>query len=285
MLDRFKRLESFRAWVSCSSVTQAAKLLHKVPSAVSYDLAALQRDLGITLLIKNGRGLALTVQGRILAEAVQRADRDFQRTLQRLSQNHAQQEPLRVCAVSGFGRYRLVPNLLHALPKDRPLEVSLAVAEQVLRQVETGTCDFGLSYKPLVSTSVSVIPITDERLVMIGPPQIKQPKRSELAKLSFITYDEFEYVYQHWFAAQGIAPPERWQRSDHYQELEEAIAAVRARRGFCVVPLDSVRLESPETLQVFSRGLKACRNTVYLLVQPNLRDSSDVALIQNCVQL
>jgi DNA-binding transcriptional LysR family regulator len=285
MLNRFKRLESFRAVVAHGGVTAAALMLHKAASAVSYDLTALQQELGVRLLSKQGRGLVLTPQGRILAEAVARADRDFQRTLQRLQDPQAAREPLRICAVSGFGRYRLATNLMRTLPKDRPLEIALAIAENVLRDVESGQFAYGLSYKPLTSNTLSMVRVAEEQLVLIGPAKAKVPKRIEITHLPFITYDEFEFVYHAWFAAQALAPPERWHRVDHYQELEEAIAAVKADRGYCVVPWDAAKhLVEQGAIQVFKQRMRICRNAVYLLSQPHFKDSEDAKMIQAAVR-
>jgi DNA-binding transcriptional LysR family regulator len=285
-VDRFKRLASFRAIATYGSVTQAALHLHKVPSAVSYDLHALQRELGLTLLVKHGRGIRLTPQGEIFAEAVARAYRDFDRTLDRLHRPHVNDEPLRVCAVSGFGRYRLAPALLRALPESRPLELNLATAENVLRSVETGASTFGVSYKPLVSSTLIVTRIGEERVILIGPSSHRQPRRCDIAQLPFITYDEFEYVYTAWFRTHDIAVPERWNRLDHAQELEEAIEAVVAGRGYCIVPADAAsRAIESGAARLCNASRRACRNPIYLLTPPSLRESEDALLISRAAEI
>ncbi|MGW0594669.1 LysR family transcriptional regulator [Streptosporangium sp. NPDC002607] len=62
-----RRLLVLRAFVLSDSVTATAAALHLTPSAVSQQLAALEREVGHTLVVRTGRKLALTPAGRILA--------------------------------------------------------------------------------------------------------------------------------------------------------------------------------------------------------------------------
>jgi DNA-binding transcriptional LysR family regulator len=66
MLD-VQRLRVFRAVVASGSVQAAADHLGYTPSAVSQHLAALQRETGLTLFEKAGRGIAPTPAALVLA--------------------------------------------------------------------------------------------------------------------------------------------------------------------------------------------------------------------------
>src|SRR6478609_1253239 len=61
------RLRVFRAVVASGTVQAAAGNLGYSPSAVSQHLAALQRETGLTLFEKAGRGIVPTAAGRMLA--------------------------------------------------------------------------------------------------------------------------------------------------------------------------------------------------------------------------
>ena len=61
------RLRVFRAVVASGTVQAAAGHLGYSPSAVSQHLAALQRETGLTLFEKSGRGIVPTAAGRLLA--------------------------------------------------------------------------------------------------------------------------------------------------------------------------------------------------------------------------
>lgn len=67
MLD-LHRLRVLRAVAAAGSVNRAAAGLGYSPSAISQHLSALQRETGLGLVERHGRGIALTSAGRTLAE-------------------------------------------------------------------------------------------------------------------------------------------------------------------------------------------------------------------------
>ncbi len=71
MLD-VHRLRVFRSVVASGSVQAAAANLGYTPSAVSQHLTALQRETGLTLLARAGRGLRPTAAGHALAAEADR---------------------------------------------------------------------------------------------------------------------------------------------------------------------------------------------------------------------
>lgn len=64
-----RALETLRAVRSQGGVTAAAAVVHLTPSAVSQQLAALTREMGVPLTERVGRGLRLTLAGEALADA------------------------------------------------------------------------------------------------------------------------------------------------------------------------------------------------------------------------
>ena len=63
-----RRLELLRELSDRGSVTAVAAALHLTPSAVSQQLKTLEREAGVPLTERAGRGLALTTAGHALAE-------------------------------------------------------------------------------------------------------------------------------------------------------------------------------------------------------------------------
>lgn len=64
-----QRLELLRELAERQSVTEVAKALHRTPSAVSQQLKVLEREAGVPLTERSGRGLVLTDAGRALARS------------------------------------------------------------------------------------------------------------------------------------------------------------------------------------------------------------------------
>ncbi|GAB3409007.1 MULTISPECIES: LysR family transcriptional regulator [Schumannella] len=76
-----RRLDLLRELADRGSVTAVARATHRTPSAVSQQLKALEREVGVPLTERSGRGLVLTGPGRVLADtakdlaaAIQRAE-------------------------------------------------------------------------------------------------------------------------------------------------------------------------------------------------------------------
>jgi DNA-binding transcriptional LysR family regulator len=71
-----QRLELLRELAERHSVTAVARATHRTPSAVSQQLKVLEREAGLPLTERSGRGLVLTDAGRALARpASQRMSR------------------------------------------------------------------------------------------------------------------------------------------------------------------------------------------------------------------
>lgn len=66
MIDR--RLQVLRMVAQRGTVTAAAEALSYTPSAVSQQLRALGRELGVELLVHDGRGVRLSPAGRVLLD-------------------------------------------------------------------------------------------------------------------------------------------------------------------------------------------------------------------------
>ena len=66
------RLRALHAVASYGTVLAAGQALHCTPSAISQQLAKLERETGATLVEKDGRRLRLTQAGRLLADHAER---------------------------------------------------------------------------------------------------------------------------------------------------------------------------------------------------------------------
>jgi DNA-binding transcriptional LysR family regulator len=63
-----KRLELLRELAERGSIAAVAKATHRTPSAVSQQLKVLEREAGVALTERVGRGVVLTGSGRVLAQ-------------------------------------------------------------------------------------------------------------------------------------------------------------------------------------------------------------------------
>jgi DNA-binding transcriptional LysR family regulator len=108
------------AVVDSGGFAQAAQLLSRSQSAVSYAVARLQESLGLALLIVEGRKSVLTPQGRTLLARARNLIKDLE-TLEQLSHSLKQgwESELKLVVDAAFPRVRLlgiVAELQHSCP-------------------------------------------------------------------------------------------------------------------------------------------------------------------------
>jgi len=138
------RLRVLRELAHRGSITAVAEALWLTPSAVSQQLAALERETGVQLVERAGRGVRLTNAGSVLAE---HSERVFEALDEAASALHALQvEPagrLRVASFPSVVRLVLPPvmaRLRERFPALR-LEVEGLEAEQSLEALRLGHAD------------------------------------------------------------------------------------------------------------------------------------------------
>lgn len=150
-----KDVEVFLMVTQTRSLTQAARRLNTTPMTVSRRLASLEEDLGVRLLHRTTRAIALTDEGEeflpyaiTLTETEQSARNLFSPDKQGATGQ------LRITAPSGFGRRTIIP-LLPALMAENPeLKIDFQLSDNVTDIV-------GLGY----DAAIRIAPLRDSRLV------------------------------------------------------------------------------------------------------------------------
>jgi molybdate transport repressor ModE-like protein len=147
MID-VQRLRVLREVARHGSFNRAAAALRFTPSAVSQQIAALERGLGHAVVERSTRGVRLTEPGRMLvetAEAIAAELSDAQQRIDRLSHGAAR---LTVAAFASGGR-RLLPAALASFSAGHP-EVEVTILEREpedgLPLLRHGQADVALAY-------------------------------------------------------------------------------------------------------------------------------------------
>jgi LysR family cyn operon transcriptional activator len=248
-------LRAFHTVCTEGGFGRAAVRLNCTQPAVSYQVRALERDVGAPLFERGGRRAVLTAAGRRLEEFCRRYFAELAQLAAEVTRGEPGRiEPLRIAAVSGFGRYVLFPALTALLQAEGGqatphLDLRFRTAAEVLRLVETGDVDLGVVYLPKVSNYLAFRPLRHEELALIVAPSFRRGALAgrRLGRLAtwesvpFVTYLEGDYVFGRWFDAYFGAQPARTTSVHHFDELEEVIATVALGSAASVVPLDAAR--------------------------------------------
>jgi DNA-binding transcriptional LysR family regulator len=268
-----RRAAVFHAVGSAGGITAAGERLGRSPPTIHADLRRFEKDIGVALTERSGRGLRLTPMGRRVFEVVGRAlsDLDMLSTFART--DAAADLPLRIGSVTAFGRYRLLPALLQRLPTERRLVLTTDSHDALLASLGRGEIDLALTYRPVIAAPLKTMWVAAENLVLVGARDEDAIAAARNGRLRFTTYDEHEYVFGRWFSDAIGAQPPMIHRHDHYGELEEALASVAAGRGATIAPADACRVVDLQPIG------PSCHNDIYMCGTNKALNSTDAALI------
>ncbi|WP_300382867.1 LysR family transcriptional regulator [uncultured Nocardioides sp.] len=188
-----RRLLVFREVARAGSLTAAARALGWTQPAVSQHLAALERSVGLPLVLRGPTGTSLTEAGEVL---LRRADAVA-------AELHAAEEELASLAQLRAGRVRLhcfpsaaatlVPEAVRALATSHPgISVGLVEAEppEALAAVGAGDADlalvFGYDAEPVGLGPLVWRPLLTEPVHLVLPPEGTASSLGALADADWI---------------------------------------------------------------------------------------------------
>lgn len=140
-------LTSLRAVATHGSVVAAADVLGFTPSAVSQQVKRLEKQAGVPLLERVGRGVMLTRHGRHLVDAGSRLLTDLEEIEAGLHrQADAVAGHLRLVAFSTAMRGLVAPAVADLLAAHHDLSIGLSEREpwETIELVASGQCEIGL---------------------------------------------------------------------------------------------------------------------------------------------
>jgi len=171
-MDRYRRMAMLATVVESGSIRRTARELRLSPSAVSQQIKRLEQEIGVTLLRRSTRKLALTEAGEAFYEgcaAMVAAARSAHEGLAALQESAV--GDLRISAPAGFAATHLVTALTPFLASHPALALHLVVTDEPLDIIRERidlaiTIDLALPSSSLVRRHLA-----DWRLVLCASPQ------------------------------------------------------------------------------------------------------------------
>ena len=138
-MDKLSAMRTFVRVVESGSFSAVADELRATQSAISKQVAALERELGTKLLVRTTRSLALTEEGARYFEQVRRLVAEIAEAESSLASAEGQLRGwLRIAASVGYGRLKLMP-LIHSFMATHPdVKVDLRLHDGFVDLVEQG---------------------------------------------------------------------------------------------------------------------------------------------------
>lgn len=169
-MDKLKVFETFVSVATRGSLSAAARAEGVAPAVVSRRLDALEEHLGVKLLVRSTRRLALTHEGTAFLDDCQRILAEVAGAEASVSAGGVQASGhLRVTAPAGFGRRHvapLVPPFHAAHPR---LRISLNLSDRVIDVAGEGY-DCAVRVGDLPDSSLVSIRLADNRRLAVATP-------------------------------------------------------------------------------------------------------------------
>lgn len=236
-MDRLDALTLFLSIVDAGSLAGAARRTRRSPPAVTRGLHELEQQVGLRLVERNTRKLALTDAGRRLAVHARRVLADYEEAMRDAAgEAAAPRGLLRVSAPLVFGRRHMAPVVMAFLDAYPNVSVDLSLADRPIDLLEDGV-DVALRIAHLESSSLVARQVgTVRRIVAASPAYLarygKPAVPRDLARHEIVVFSNRANSADWRFVASGgddmtVRVAGRLQ----VDRAEAAIAAALAGRG------------------------------------------------------
>lgn len=168
------QLRTFLAVEKAGSIKGAAAELMVTQPSVSGAISALEREVGVKLFARRGRGIVSTPAGDALAPFGSRVVGLLEEgKAAAVEAADPERRELKIAAVNTAGEY-IIPAILRAFRRLHPrIDVRLEVGNRarVFHQVELRLADVGVGGSPPESGELEGVPFLDNELVVIASPE------------------------------------------------------------------------------------------------------------------
>lgn len=169
-MDPFLQMNTLLAVARQGSLTHAARELEVTIAMVSKRINALEKRLGVRLLVRTTRNTYLTPEGERYAADCRRILDDLQETETALATTTTVPEGLvRVSTTTGFGRRILTPLLVSFGQQYPKVHIQLGLADALV-DVNAGGFDLAIRFGPLADSQLTSIRLARNQRVLVASP-------------------------------------------------------------------------------------------------------------------
>ena len=274
------KLEYMRQFLAVSkynSLSEAAKVMHRSPSAISLTLKIIQEHTG-EQLFEGERKQTLTPFGEFFHECAMRAVTEHEKAVDDID-NYASGKSgqVRIAAVPSVATH-LIPLVVTEIFRSRPniqLELRDIDSYSVARTIIEGTCDFGIASLSPRSVNLKTELLTEEPFVCIIP------KGHELEKIETpLTWDDlapFKFIANELLVLSNNPNVQKLVSSAPLKIRNVSSLLGFVESGFGITLLPRMASSLAPNLVVKSLEDKSLRRQLYLM-QPANRSLSSATL-------
>ncbi|MAK55964.1 MAG: LysR family transcriptional regulator, partial [Pusillimonas sp.] len=173
-MDKFKQLESFVSVATQGSLSAAARAEGVAPTMMGRRMDALEKRLGVKLLVRSTRRLSLTSEGTAFLEKAQSILKELNDAESQVAQGSAQPSgELRLSAPAGFGRRHIAPLIPGFLQRYPDIKITLDLTDRLVDLIEE-RYDCAIRIGDLDDSQFIGMRLADNRRVIVASPDYLQ---------------------------------------------------------------------------------------------------------------
>ena len=174
-MDKLAAMRAFLEIADQGSLTAAARVLGKSQPTMVRTLANLESELGVRLLRRTTRRLALTEEGQIYLHRARHILAEVTEAELALTATDAiPQGSMRITAPVAFGQWHIAPAITAFLSSYPQVQIDLLLLDRVVNLLEEGI-DLAVRIGTLADSSMIATNVgTMRRVVCISPERLKQ---------------------------------------------------------------------------------------------------------------
>ncbi|MBC7087663.1 MAG: LysR family transcriptional regulator [Tissierellales bacterium] len=174
MVEKLDLYKVFNEVAIQKSITKAAKKLYVSQPAISQAISQLEDELGVTLFIRNSKGVNLTTEGRILFKHVNAGiNQILMGEIKILESKKMDFGSLIIGVGDTILRYMLIDTLLeykHKYPKIQ-LRIINRTSDELVKLVESGEIELAICNLPIDNSNLKTKKIREIQDILVTSPK------------------------------------------------------------------------------------------------------------------
>lgn len=200
-------LRAFAAFAQAGSTQSAGAQLNVSHAAISQQMKALEEHIGVALLDRSGRALALTAEGRRLADALVLGFGAIAREVGEIAQQGSDR-PLLISTTPSFASSWLLPRLPEFRERHQGLELMMSVTPELV-SFGTGGIDVAIRFGQGGWDGLMAELLVPTDIVVVAAPSLVEVRK--------ITHPH-ELSKFHWLAEAGTTEATAWLKANGVED-------------------------------------------------------------------
>lgn len=248
----FNQILYFQRVANLENYHQAAEELYISQPSLSRSMASLEKELGVLLFEKDGRGVKLTKAGHMFLDYVDRILSDCQVAVGKMQELSSDGGKIDIGYVFPLAGHYIPHRVKLFLEKPENQKVVFNFWQNhtpgILKKIRSGELDVGFGGCP-EKEDMEYFPVTNQKLVIITPPEHPLAEWGSIPLVELNRYPVIGYDRDSWmgtrtralYARYDIHPDIIVECPDEYS----IVALVRENFGIALMPRTDILAHSP----------------------------------------